>query len=63
MQFSPTLPAKNTLEVMLKMKILSNRNVIAEQLENAKQCYCKATLLQSNNITSNANANANAKHC
>ena len=48
MQFSPTLPAKNTLEVMLKMKILSNRNIIAEDQKykvmlmlsnaNAKQC-------------------------
>ena len=29
MLFSPTLPAKTTLEVMLNMKLLSNENVIA----------------------------------
>ena len=29
MLFSPTLPAKTTLEVMLKMKMLSNENIIA----------------------------------
>ena len=38
MLFSPTLPAKTTLVIMLKMKILSNKNVIADHLKNAKQC-------------------------
>ena len=43
MLFSPTLPADTTLEVMLKMKILSNKSVIAEHLKmlsnaNSKQC-------------------------
>ena len=35
MLFSPKLPA---MEIMLKMKILNNRNVIAEHLKKAKQC-------------------------
>ena len=40
MLFSPTLLADTTLEVMLKMKILSNKNVVAEHskmLSNYKQ--------------------------
>ena len=37
MLFSPTLPAKTNLEVMLKMNILSNISDIAD-IENAKQC-------------------------
>ena len=43
MLFSPTLPADTTLEVMLKMKILSNKSVIAEHskiLSNAKANQC-----------------------
>ena len=38
MLFSPTLPATTTQEVMLKMKILSNINVISEH----QKCYAKA---------------------
>ena len=37
MLFSPTLPADTTLEVMLKMKILGSKDVVAEHLENSKQ--------------------------
>ena len=42
MLFSPSLPARTTLEVMLKIEILSNKNVFAKILKmlgnaNAKQ--------------------------
>ena len=38
MLFSSTLPVRTTLEVLLKMKILTNEIVIAEHSKNAKQC-------------------------
>ena len=38
MLFSPTLPARTTMEGMLEIKVVSNKNVFAEHLKNAKQC-------------------------
>ena len=35
MLFSPTLPAKTTLEVLLKMKLTSNAQLFSAMLSNA----------------------------